>query len=410
MSRLEELAERILGLVRAEAEAEVRVVSNRHGLTRFANSFIHQNVEEETAEAELRVALDGRVSSSATSNLADDALDRFVADAVDAARLQPVDPDWPGVAPPTEIPEIDHFDPETADAVPAERAEMVRSFIAAGNGLRAAGFVDSQALSFAFANSAGHRAQGRTTRATIDGIQQTDTSAGSAHQTSLGIADLDAATAGGIAAERAQRSAAFVDLEPGRYEVVLSPECAATIAVFLAVYGFNAQAHLDGSSFVDLDETQFSPLLTIVDDPLRTDAIGLGFDVEGTPKRPLTLVEQGVTRSLVHDRRTAHRAGATSTGHALGASGFGPVPANIVVTPGSATADELVAWGGEGAAHHRVQLLPDPRPPHPGGDRAHPQRDFSHRGRHHRQRSGKPALHPVLPRGALRGEPHRGGW
>ena len=278
------------------------------------------------------------------------------------------------------------------------------------NGLRAAGFVDSQALSFAFANSAGHRAQGRTTRATIDGIQQTDTSAGSAHQTSLGIADLDAATAGGIAAELAQRSAAFVDLEPGRYEVVLSPECVATIAVFLAVYGFNAQAHLDGSSFVDLDETQFSPLLTIVDDPLRPDAIGLGFDVEGTPKRPLTLVEQGVTRSLVHDRRTAHRAGATSTGHALGASGFGPVPANIVVTPGSATADELVAWGGEGAAHHRVQLLPDPRPPDPGGDRAHPQRDFSHRGRHHRRRSGKPALHPVLPRGALRGEPHRGGW
>ena len=116
MRRLEELAERILGLVGAEAEAEVRLVSNRHGLTRFANSFIHQHVGEETAEAELRVAVDGRVSSSTTSNLADEALDRFVADAVDAARLQPVDPDWPGVAPPTEIPEIDHFDPETADA------------------------------------------------------------------------------------------------------------------------------------------------------------------------------------------------------------------------------------------------------------------------------------------------------
>jgi predicted Zn-dependent protease len=343
MRRLEDTAERILVSVRAEVEAEVRVASNRHGLTRFANSFIHQHVGEETAEAELRVAVDGRVSSSTTSNLADESLDRFVADAVDAARLQPVDPHWPGVAPPSEIPEIDHFDPETADALPAERAEMVRSFIAADTGLRAAGFADTQAISFAFANSAGHQAQGRTTRATIDGIQQTDTSAGSAHQTSLGLADLDAAAAGGIAAELAHRSAAFVDLEPGRYQVVLSPECVATIAVFLAAYGFNAQAHLDGSSFVRLDEPQFSPLLTIVDDPLRPDAIGLGFDNEGTPKRPLTLVEQGITRSLVHDRRTAHRAGVTSTGHALGASGFGPVPVNVVVTPGSATADELAA-------------------------------------------------------------------
>ena len=250
MSRLEELAERILGLVRAEAEAEVRVVSNRHGLTRFANSFIHQNVEEETAEAELRVALDGRVSLSATSNLADDALDRFVADAVDAARLQPVDPDWPGVAPPTGDTRDRPLRPETADAASRgasrDGAELHRrrEWVPRRRLRRHPG------IELCLRQLGGPSGSGRTTRATINGIQQTDTSAGSAHQTSLGIADLDAATAGGIAAERAQRSAAFVDLEPGRYEVVLSPECAATIAVFLAVYGFNAQAHLDGSSFV----------------------------------------------------------------------------------------------------------------------------------------------------------------
>jgi hypothetical protein len=62
----------------------------------------------------------------------------------------------------------------------------VEAFVDAGPGLRAAGYLDTEATWVAFASTAGQRVAGATTRATLDGIHQTATSAGSAHQTSSG--------------------------------------------------------------------------------------------------------------------------------------------------------------------------------------------------------------------------------
>ena len=59
-------ADQVLELIRsraASAEAEVVVSSGVSALTRFANSFIHQNVAEDRSHVLLRVALDGHVAS-----------------------------------------------------------------------------------------------------------------------------------------------------------------------------------------------------------------------------------------------------------------------------------------------------------------------------------------------------------
>ena len=342
--QLQDLARRVVDLVGDRGEAQVTVARRRHGLTRFANSFIHQHVGEDTRTVALTVAVDGRVTSATTTRTADADLAAFVDDVLEAARLQPVDAAWPGLAPPTTTAEVDHHDPGTAAATPDARAERVASFVAAAGNLRAAGYLDTEAGEVAFANSAGQQVAGRETRATLDGIHQTATSAGSAHQTSRRFADLDAVRAGALAAQRARASEQFVDLDPGTYEVVLGPECVATITSFLAGHGFNAKAALEGQSFVRLDEQQFDRAFVLRDDPFDPRALGLAFDAEGTPKQPLDLVTDGVSRHLAHDRRTARRAGATSTGHAVaGGASFGAFPANLVVGRGSATPDDLVA-------------------------------------------------------------------
>jgi predicted Zn-dependent protease len=339
-----ELAERVLDLVDDRAEAQVRVVRGRHGLTRFANSFIHQHVGEDVTRVSLTVAKDGRVASGTTSRLDD--LPTFVDATLEAARVAPVDPHWPGLTPPTEVTDHGHADDATAEADPDERAARVRAFVDAAPDLRAAGFVDTEAAWVAYANNAGHRASGRATRATGDGIHQTDTSAGSGHATSVRLADIDGAAIGALAAERARASADFTDLEPGRYEVVLSNEAVATIAVFLGVYGFNAKSYLEGASFASLGEAQFDEAVTLVDDPTDPEMLGHGFDAEGVPGRRLPLIERGVTANLVHDRRTAKRMGgdAATTGHGLpGGGGFGPVPTHLRLEPGTTSRDDLVA-------------------------------------------------------------------
>ena len=101
--RPDAVAERVLELVRARvsgAEAEVTVERGTAALTRFANSFIHQNVAEETSHIVLRVAVDGRTATARLDGPPNgDALERLVGGALESARVRPVDPDWPGVAP-----------------------------------------------------------------------------------------------------------------------------------------------------------------------------------------------------------------------------------------------------------------------------------------------------------------------
>jgi predicted Zn-dependent protease len=345
-----ELCEQVLDLVGDRAEAQVTAQQGRPGLTRFANSFIHQNVGEAAISVNPKVALpDGRVASASTTRVDADGLAALVDGTLAAAALRPVDPDWPGLAPPADVPEVDHYDAATEAAAPDERARRVRAFVDAGPSLRAAGYCDTDGGTTAFANSAGQRAEGRSTRATIDGIHQTDDSAGSGHATAVRLSDLDAGGVGASAADRAQRSQAASDIEPGEYEVVLEPECVATILIFLAFYGFNAKQAIEGQSGIRIGEPQFDPAVSIWDDATAPSALGVPFDADGTPKRRLDLVQAGLSTALAHDRRTARKMGTDSTGHAVPESDAdGAITSNLFFGPadpsfGAGTADLIAA-------------------------------------------------------------------
>jgi predicted Zn-dependent protease len=341
------LAERVLGLVRARAasaEAEVNVRTGTLALTRFANGVIHQNVAEELREVGVRVALDGRVASARLDGPAgDDKLRALVEGVFEAAAVSPVDDDWPGLASPTPSPDVDHWDDATADASPDERAALVASFVSAAEGLVTAGAVSTAAVHAAFASTAGQAVTGRGTSADIDGIARTGTSDGVARHSSVRVASLDAAAAGRRAARKARDGADPGDLEPGRYEVVLEPSCVADIVDFVLVHGFGGRAVHEGRSFVRPGEAQLDPSVTLRQDVADPRLGGLAFDAEGTPRRAVDLVRDGVTGAILHDRRTARLAGAESTGNAaLGPNPYGGVPASLILEPGATSPASMV--------------------------------------------------------------------
>ena len=344
MTRQQELVETTLGLVAGRAEAEVYADVGRSSLTRFANSFIHQNVSEDVAEVTLKVAIDGRVSSSTTTDTTPEGLAAFVDAVIDTAALQPVDHEWPGIGNPAEYSAVGHWDEATADADPVDRALAVKAFVDADEGMLAAGFCQTESRGHAFGNTNGVRANGRFTTAAIDGIHQSATSAGSGHAAGSKIGDLDAAAIGTLAAQRARDSAKPFDAKPGEYEVVLSPECVSTIGIFLNAYGFNAKTAEEGMSFAELGSQQFDESVNIWDDATDPRALYVAFDLEGTPKRHTNLVTDGVTRSLLHNRRTATKAGTDSTGHAVpGGDVFGPFAINMFIGGGDSTVEALVS-------------------------------------------------------------------
>ena len=344
MTDVDDPCAHLLALVGDRAEAEVTVSEGRSALTRFANSSIHQNVAEDYRWARLRLSVGGRVASAGTDRTDGEGLERLVERTLAAAAMRAVDPDWPGVGPPAPAPQTASYDRATHLAEPARRAEVVRAFVDAGGpDLRAAGFCDSRGSTSTFANTAGQRLVGRSSTARIEAIQRTQASDGRGWQSSRRLADIDGAAAGRTAADKARRGDDVVDVEPGRYEVVLEPSCLANMLEFLRD-GFNARTVEEGRSFVRLGEAQLDPSVTLWDDGTDPRAISRGFDAEGTPKRRVDLVREGVPVALCYDRKTAAKAGggAQSTGHGFGAD-VGGVATNLFLAEGDRSAEELVA-------------------------------------------------------------------
>ncbi|MGH3678840.1 MAG: TldD/PmbA family protein [Natronosporangium sp.] len=339
MSAEQALAGRVLELVGAAAgagaEAAVSVERRVLALTRFANSYIHQNLADDTTTIGIRLHTGGRTVTGSTNVTSADGLADLVSRTVEAVRHAPADPGWPGLAPPAPLAGQPSFDEATAAAPPDARAELVREFVAAGGGLETAGYCRTGYWASAFANSAGHAVSERTSEAAMDGIARRNGADGMARLASARLADLSGTELGTRAAAKARAGADPVELPPGRYQVVLEPAAVADLLSMLAGYGFNGRALAEKRTFAEPGADQFDRSVTIDDDPFRADSPGHAYDLEGTPRQRLKLVDAGVTTELAHDRRTAAQVGAASTGH--GVRFFGAqdaIPGNIRLVPG----------------------------------------------------------------------------
>jgi predicted Zn-dependent protease len=348
----EALAAKVLELATSVAgpgaQAEVSVTSTVRGLTRFARSFVHQNVVDTTERIRLRVVVDGSWAAVTTDRADADSLLATVHAAVAAARVRPPDTAFPGLSPAAPLAGAGNWDDATADATPDQRAAVVREFVAAAGGLETAGYVESMRTESVYANTTGQSVAGRATGCAADGIARVPGADGVARQGSVRLADLGGAALGRTAAAKARAGADPMDLPPGDYPVVLEPACVADVLYFLLTYGFNGRPVAEGRSFVRVGEQQFDPALRIWDAPLDELSTGLPYDSEGTPRRRLDLVVDGVSAAVVHDRRTAAAAGATSTGHAIeGGERWGPMPDQPRVGAGTGGSSADLAAGME---------------------------------------------------------------
>ncbi|MBR5560490.1 MAG: TldD/PmbA family protein [Clostridia bacterium] len=94
-------------------------------------------------------------------------------------------------------------------------------------------------------------------------------------------------------------------------------------------------------------QTIASGAVTIMDDPLM--AWGLGscpFDREGAATMAKSVVENGVLKTLLHNRKTAKKAGLKTTGNAAGSGRV--APSNFYIRPGSDSLDALLEKMGDG--------------------------------------------------------------
>ena len=307
---------------------------------------------------------DGRVGVAVTNRTTDDGLRDVAARAADAAGRMRADPDFPGLPDAATAPRVDGYDEETAALGPDEQARLAAAAIAATGDTPAYGYFTSGVTELAIVSTTGVEASQRITDATVVVLAAADGLSGYATQASSAAGTLDVEACAREAVEKADRTRGAQGLEPGDYRAVLEPYALAELLSYFAWDSFGALGLLEERSYLAgrIGERAFDEKVSIADDALDPRGLPKAFDFEGVPKQRVALVEEGVARGVVWDRRTAGRAGgeARSTGHAppVPWQTFGPLPFALSVAGGEAeSSDELVAAVDDGIYITRVHYL-----------------------------------------------------
>jgi len=361
LTRALDLAESALRAAEGD-EAEVLVHAERSGVARFAGSIVHQPTLIDDAQIRMRIVRDGKVGWAST-NRADnlDELARRAGEAADQARP---DPDFPGLAPPADYEPVSGYDPETAELGPEDQARLAGEAIAAAGEFGLYGYFTSALTQIALASSTGLRADQELTDAAALSLAATEGASGWAEHTSWRVSDLEPASVTEEATSKAARTRDAEEIEPGIYPAVLEPYAVAELLRWFSYDSLGAQGFIEERSyFCDrIGETLFDEKVTLTDNGLDPVNFPKSFDFEGTPRRPVQLIESGVARGVVWDRMTAARAGGgqESTGHSPPEDWryFGPLPTSFDLAPGdAASVDELAERIGDGIYVTRLHYL-----------------------------------------------------
>ena len=347
-----ERAQRLLEdvLRRASAEGTEAVLSYERGaLTRFADSYIHQNVNAVTPQLTVRAVFGRRVGSASTARLDDAGLARVVEQAESIARLASEDDTFPGLPEPSGEPGEAAYSAATAACGPQERAALagIACGMARESGLSASGSVTTVGHELAVANSRGVFAYTPRSWARLVVVAIGASGSGRATDTALDLAALDMEAVAGRAVEIARRAQNPAETPPGDYTVILQPEAVADVAHFLCTQAFGAMAVYEQRSFLagKRGERVLGSNVTIRDDGGDPAGLPLPFDYEGVPRQRLALIDGGVAGDIAVDTRYAALMDTHTSGHALPAAAdfyAGPVPRNLFMAPGEASVEEMI--------------------------------------------------------------------
>jgi len=330
-------------------ETEIVFIGTNSGLTRFANSTIHQNVNESNATIYIRTVIGKKIGVSSTNSINQNDLKAAIANSFEIAKYQKDNEYFPGLPEPEDYPDIKTYFEPTAKFSPKDRARQVKKVFVRANKRKfaAAGSFATGDGEIAVFNTRGVRCYQALTIANLGIIAMSDTSSGFATGLSRKVEDIDTVALADIAVDKAFKSKKPKPLGAGDYEVILDPAAVAALIEWVNYIGFGSKAFIDKTSFLsgNIGKKLMDDSISIYDDAMNTDAIAMPFDFEGVPKKKIYIIENGIGRSVAYDRNTGYREGVPSTGHALTADehGEGAIPLNLFVAPGDKTRDEMIA-------------------------------------------------------------------
>ncbi len=324
---------------------------------------VEKLIEAGSRSLGLRVFSGGRVAGSYTADFAPGALDRFVQEAVDLARI--TDPD-----PASGLPDEDTlargvadglqlYDPAVPELSTQDKIELARRCEAAGldfdpritntDGASFSSYVGQRVL----VNSRGFAGSYPATSCSLAVEVMADDAEGKKrndywYTAGRFLSDLETPEeVGRRAAERALRKLGARKVPTRQVPVVWDPRVAASFISIIARAAAGDALYRRATFLAEMEGQQVaSPLVTIVDDATMPGRLGTRpFDAEGVASRRNELFREGVFRQFLFDSYYARKTGRRTTGNAAGGAGgvTSVGTTNLFLQPGAHSPAEIIA-------------------------------------------------------------------
>jgi predicted Zn-dependent protease len=240
------------------------------------------------------------------------ALRQLAEEAVQIARVSPVQREYVPTLGPLTYPQERGFAAATAEVDLTSRATALEAALSACRAAKVtgAGFHNARASATAVGTANGNRRFVRASDAAFSITARSADGTGSGYFAGdhFDVGRLDVPAIAGQAVDKAVRSQHPKPIEPGDYPVILEPQAVADLLGFLAGSfdarnadeGRSAYAGKDGKTRVG--EALFNPRLNLYSDPMHPDLPATPATAEGIPASRLSLVKAGVLEQLEYPR------------------------------------------------------------------------------------------------------------
>ncbi len=338
---------RYLSIYSGEIEFWAVVEGKRKSLTRFANNGIHQNMMTERAGLAILGLKGNRVAMVKTDRLDEEGIRAsfdVLKEVLEVSRALEYEFRFPS---PQVVPSYSAYDLETAEFSPIQRAEAVKTMVgkASERSMKAFGHLSTGEIEWAIMSSNGHFLYFQESTASMNLVVEKEGNSGYVSWSGMKIKDCDFEKLADRAIETALKSSAPVEIPPGRYTVILSPEAVADMVVLFAWVACNGKSFEEKRSpaVKYLGQKIGIDSLNIMDDPSCDQTIPVPFDLFGFPREPFSIVENGVFKQVTYSYPAAIKFGKQPTGHTFNMETLeDSFPVNLVVFAGDTTLEDMI--------------------------------------------------------------------
>jgi len=342
---------------------EIIAAETKSELTRFAESYIHQNVAETNLNLTVKVINEDRIGVVETNSIDDHTISKNIEKAIEVTKITPKLDYHYQLLKPQSYKIKSKYSEQTANFTPLNRAQLVSQLIKEVNKREygAAGAFKTEESTLLVANSEGVFAFDRGTKVDFNCVITRDNSTAHASFIDSDINNFNINKITDELLETAFKNVEQIEIEPGVYTVILSPEAVSDILNYTGYTAFNGKMIMENKSFVSNNRGKkiFPETINISDDPFDELTMPIPFDLVGYSREKIDLIKDGIIKDGVYDHLTALKYNRKCTGNTLPPehASFGALPFNLVMKEGDSTISEMISSTKKGIYISRLHYV-----------------------------------------------------